>query len=165
MRFDAEQYKVVVHTDKVTGEIVQEAWHDPDTGELHRTGKPALIQYAEWEGTKRRRDQYFRQGVPHRDGDLPQTIDIEHVSGVAIHQVWCIADCKHRAGGKPAVIDIDHETGVVILEEYWEKGRRHRNGGPAIVHRDRQTGNVTSVWTFIHGEEIVDEGPEGPQFG
>jgi hypothetical protein len=72
---------------------------------------------------------WFRDGVMHRDGDLPAYVD-----GDTDTQRWYKNGLLHRECG-PAVIEDYGLQG--IYQEWWLEGLRHRVGGPAFINNHR----------------------------
>jgi hypothetical protein len=126
-------------------------WRRPN-GDLHRAGhKPAIV------GAGGRHREWWIDGSPHRDGDLPART---FPDGTA---EWWQYGMQHRGHDKPAVVS---DKGM----EWFVRGRRHRDGGrPAVtdrtnwewyeggvLHRDHGLPAVISsngwVEYWVHGE-------------
>lgn len=157
-----EKLEVTTEYDADTGEILLQEWIDPDTGEQHRSDGPAYYELSEDEGRLRRIVQYARQGVPHRDDDLPAYIVTDVATDVEFIQIWYQNGQSHREGDRPAYVRGDAETGVIEHEEYRRFHVRHRDVGPAVITRDIVTGEVTGVWTYRNGVEMIDRANDKP---
>lgn len=100
-------------------------------GDLHREDGPAL----EYEDG---REAWYYDGVPHRGGDLPASIDPDG------DMEWWVHGKQHREGG-PAIV---YDNGM----EYWMyNDELHREDGPAV------TDNETYFRYYIHNKEYSKE--------
>ncbi|MCD1624027.1 hypothetical protein [Citromicrobium bathyomarinum] len=147
------EYRVRVITDRQTGKPLQECWLCPHGVDgFHRDHGPAELDWDADSGVVIR-EGYWQFGRRHRDNG-PAFIRRDPESGKVTSKSWIHHGRLHREDGKPALQEIDPETGVIFREEYHEKGKPHRLDGPALITRDRKTGEV--VWSAADYDDDDD---------
>ena len=123
-----------IERDPKTGNITAEYYW---LGEVHhRLGGPAVIEYDKNTGQVLS-EEYWRSfetgiGKPHRDGDLPATIEYDYSSGkkIVVMETWWHNGFPDRDNA-PEHIERDATTGKIVAEEYWHHGKCDRSDGPA----------------------------------
>ena len=94
---------------------------------------------------------YYRNGLLHRDGDLPAreyfygSNDGEPTGA----EYWKNGE-RHRDGGEPAIV-----RGMTGLDNSWyQNGKLHREGGPALFSIDIDHPERFVPEYYIHGREV-----------
>ena len=87
--------------------------HQNDRGEPHNLVGPAIIYYKDG---KIIREEFWKNGLIHRDGDCPAVIAYE--DGKIIYEGFWKNDQRHRDGDYPAIIC--YEDGKIICKEFWK---------------------------------------------
>ncbi len=85
--------------------------------------------------------------------ELDREFEDEHGAGNYIRETWTQDSVVHREIG-PAVTIRHPITLVAVEEQFLKLGRHHRLGQPAIIQRDKTTGDVTNEYFFEQGKEI-----------
>ena len=158
-----EEYSVKIVRDESTNQVMREMWYDKATGVLHRTNGPAHTQFHTIEGRLYRSEEYILNGVRERLNDLPSLVTSDVQTGKVTACGWSMNGTTSRYGGKPAVLKIDPVTEVVVQEEYWEDDQRHRNSGPALIYRDRLSGERLFEANYVRGTRTSERRPSGPK--
>jgi len=133
--------------DPVNGICVKECWGG------HRSGdKPALTIRSEITGhiilEEYRNHFNLSRKPPH-----PALIEYDPNTGVVVLEERYQNSLLHGTDERPAIAEYDPETGVAVREEYWKYGIKHRRRRPAVIHRDRMSGQVTFEQYFENGVE------------
>lgn len=85
-------------------------------------------------------------------GDRPSTVLFDEQGRVRT-LIWKHLGETHRNDG-PAWIDVDPDSGVHLLEQFFRNGQCHRDARmPARISRSTETGEITQLRYFEHGEE------------
>lgn len=109
--------------------------------------------------------QWWKNGVVHRDEDLPARIQIDPPAMATVHQyavhptyaVWCQNGQTHRDGDRPAIVERDY---YIVTMKWCQNGKIHRDGAPAIIFYYKETGEgrgwdfKQSMW-FVHGTSVA----------
>lgn len=94
---------------------------------IDRFKGPAIRSWSETTGFLRR-ELWYRNGNPHREG-APSLVQYdEHIENSKTYEEWRINGALHRLDG-PARLWYDPQTGVAQKQEFWVKGRRVQPSG------------------------------------
>lgn len=104
------------------------------------TNKDGSLKLNEWIKRTKYCDEYIKDGVYHRSGDLPAVV---YKDG---EKQWFVNGLQHRDGNKPAAICPDGEI------HFYQNGKFHRENGPAI--EDPITG-YNEYW--MHGQKLTEQ--------
>ncbi len=131
----------------LTHKKIKETYLD-DEGRPHREDGPAMRTFTptglELSST------YFQHGVITRDdGPAIEELDLEN----QYHKlVWLRDGLKDRDDG-PAEICTDLISGVEFSVCFYRHNKMHRSQGPALITRDRDTGDVNAKFVVINGQQ------------
>ena len=119
--------------------------------QLHNENGPALEVLGN--DGKTMEANYYRNGLLHRDGDLPA---IEYFYGSSdgkpTREEYFKNGERHRDGGQPAVMGMNGDL------EWYQNGKLHHEGGPSrITYMDPEHPEGVTQY-HIHGREV--ESPE-----
>ncbi|MCP1469876.1 hypothetical protein J3E64_001558 [Sphingobium sp. OAS761] len=150
------EYIVKTRTDQQTGRPLRESWQlNTDRREFHRPDGGPTIRIWNGETGVLTTEEYHRFGVLDRV-DGPALTRRDPKTAEVLTERWQHDHQLHRDGGAPAHWWKDPETKIIVGEEYWENGQRHRADGPAVIARDRETGEVTHEEYHVRGQQIFD---------
>jgi hypothetical protein len=163
--------------DAATGRLIREEYYH--YGKLHRIGGPAYLEYREdgslllesWRrhGIQHRDpengpastmicedggcfEEYFVDGRYHRDPAIGPACIKRNAAGQVVNQIYWVRGEVHRDPRQgPARIGYDGNTEET---EYYQNDQRHREDGPAVIHRDRATGEILKQEYWLHGERV-----------
>ncbi|MFY9351153.1 MAG: hypothetical protein WBL20_04780 [Sphingobium sp.] len=95
--------------------------------------------------------------------DLSLPFNDQYGEGWYMREVWTQDSKTHRTHG-PAVTIFHPISLQPLRQEFFRNGQRHCYTGPAIIVRDRFSGEVVSTQFFEKGREVAsrDLTPEGP---
>ena len=86
-----------------------------------------------------------------KEGNLPALVTMNDESSIIVREEHHFMGNPHRSGA-PAIIHRDRTSGDTTLEEWWQGGVRHRPGGkPALQQTDPKTGVVTREEWWVDG--------------
>lgn len=88
----------------------------------------------------------------HRGHGLPAIIKYGEGSIEPIEIEFRFQGLLERKDG-PAIKIIDPETRVTVREEWYRNDERHRNDGPALIVRDKHSGEI------VYSEKHVSDSP------
>lgn len=78
-------------------------------------------------------------------------------TGEVLRQQWYRINVERRYEERPSFWERDETTGVIVKERYCDWGRLHRLDGPALIERDRETGEILHCEWHIDGVRIPDQ--------
>jgi len=115
-----------------------EAWYI--NGKLHRIEGPAYTYRSFPFPSQYSTEEWFVNGLRHRDNDLPAIISNNA-------QEWFLNGNHHRENNQPAILNRFGYT------QWFVNGKHHREDGPAIEH-------VKGNKFFLKGKQIFVESQE-----
>jgi hypothetical protein len=91
------------------------------------------------------REEHFKNGKLHRDGDQPAVIVRNATTGIVTEESYWKDNKLHRDGDQPARIERDATTGNVTGESYWKDGARIPAPAKRPIHDMGQAANTKLV--------------------
>lgn len=147
----SEEYTVRVDICIETGHRTRETWLKD--GKPHRDFGPAICYFTELDGIFWGEDWYVN-GIHHRDGDKPATTHVDPETGIIESLSYVVNGLVHRDGDKPARISFNPDTGQIKREEYWQHGKLHRDKQAAIIVYETGTGKIKHEWYYKNGHKL-----------
>lgn len=113
-----------------------------------------VTTYSVTVGLRGARDEHVHEWwalgqVTHRPNG-PAMILSDRETGFVLREEYRWFGKRHRIGGA-TIREIDPETEVVTREEFYEDDQLHNNNGPAIIERDRLSGEIINAKHYWNG--------------
>jgi antitoxin component YwqK of YwqJK toxin-antitoxin module len=99
--------------------------------------------------------EYYKNGVLHRDGDLPAVINYRK-NGIVNYKHYYDDGKLNRDGDLPAVLTY-HPEGTLAYEGYYKNWLMHRDGGLPSGITYTIDGQISHKIYYINGKCMSDE--------